>query len=209
MVGTSNSYEGQKIRILRLLLISIRFDIPSFDSSANNSSGDSCTTRFSIRKNLYDITFGTAAPELLSHLFRVQESQMTPMLRCLVIAQLGLSGYQPVVSQCRKLFTQHVLANDRIASGDVRKAVFNVAAATAETPEDIEPLLRLQSKTELVEEKIEVLGALGSVSNSKVMLRVMDYCMGPEVSSANVVYYVRGLSVNFNMNEAIMKYLEV
>ena len=91
--------------------------------------------------------------------FREEQSHMTPMLRSLVIAELGFCNYEPVVSQCRKLFTQHVIGSDRITSGDVRKAVFNVIAANVETPQDIDPLLRLYSQTDMVN-IIPVLGSL-------------------------------------------------
>ena len=54
-----------------------------------------------------------------------------------------------------------------------------------------------------------MLAALGQVTKERVFLHVVEFCMGPEVSAANVLYFSRSLSTNFELNEQIFKYLEV
>jgi len=116
---------------------------------------------------------------------RPDEGHLRAMLRSLVIGRLGRAGDQSVIDEARKRFSAHADGSEPIPA-DLRQAVYSIVLKHGSV-EDYEQTLKLFRATDLQEEKVRILRALGSTSDPALIQRTLDMSLGDEVRSMDTV----------------------
>jgi len=97
-----------------------------------------------------------------------------------------------VIDEARKRFTAHSSGSAAL-SADLRHAVYSTVLKHG-TVDDYEQLLKLYRSSDLQEEKVRILTSLGSVSDSGLIQRTLDFSLGNEVRSQDSVSVIASVT---------------
>lgn len=124
------------------------------------------------------------------------ESHLDAMLRGELLAALAAFGHDETIGEATKRF--HAFLNDRetpLLPPDIRRAAYTAVmqSVTKSNRSNFESLLKIYRETDLSQEKIRILGSLGSCRDPEIILEVLNFLLSSEVRSQDIVY---GLSVS-------------
>jgi tricorn protease interacting factor F2/3 len=110
------------------------------------------------------------------------EDNTTTMLRSLAIRSLGMNGDAKTIEKAGALFREYTEDRKEI-NPNLRSAVYNITAAQGNEA-TFGKLLGLYEKAG-GEQKIRILGSLGSFRDPKLLLRALDFSIGAKVRLQN------------------------
>jgi len=134
------------------------------------------------------------------------EGHLMTMLRSLVIGRIGRAGDQSVINESRKRFEAHC-SGSSVLVADLRHAVYSTVVKHG-TVDDYEKLLKLYKTTDLMEEKIRILRALGAASDTSLIQRTLDFSIGEEVRSQDTVTVIAGVTGSLEGRELAWKFVQ-
>ncbi|KAL7676121.1 hypothetical protein ACOME3_002378 [Neoechinorhynchus agilis] len=115
------------------------------------------------------------------------ESDLTAMLRVMIIKSLGLSGEVEVIKFCTEQFVQATQSGVHKLDPNLRLAIY-VVTASRHGVELFDDFIRLHQNCELSEEKNRLLAAMGQLKGQDAKERVLEYIMSPNVRYQDVIY---------------------
>ncbi|XP_071101495.1 puromycin-sensitive aminopeptidase-like [Haliotis cracherodii] len=118
------------------------------------------------------------------------ESQLTAMLRDLILTKMGRYGDEPTVAEARKRFESHY-KGDNVISPDLRAPVFITVLSQGKS-EDFDKMLELYDKADMQEEKSRIGRALGAVKDEELIKRVHEFAMTDKVRAQDTVFVLAG-----------------
>jgi len=178
--------------------------IEAFSSETNYTVWCDVSSNLSVLAYLYQTTpFSEHYKAYIRQLFspvmssigwdaKQDEGHLTAMLRSLVIGRLGRAGDHAVIEEARKRFVSHCEGKAAL-SADLRHAVYSTVLKHG-TVADYEQMLKLYRASDLQEEKVRILNSLGSVSDSGLIQRTLDFALGSEVRSQDSVSVIASVT---------------
>jgi puromycin-sensitive aminopeptidase len=118
----------------------------------------------------------------------------TPLLRALVHGMAAKARDPVVIAEALKRFAAHVSGEQEI-SVDMRGVVFGIVAG-AGGEKEYEQLLAIYRTSDMQEEKVKALQALGGTKDAALLARSLTFAMSDEVRSQDTIYLVAAVSRN-------------
>eukprot|EP00741_Cyanophora_paradoxa_P021661 tig00000241_g20907.t1 len=112
---------------------------------------------------------------------RPSDSHLTVLLRSIVLSNMGHFGDEEVIAEARKRFAAFLTDRSSLPP-DFRSIVYSVLVMHG-TEADYEGVLRVMRESELHEEKIRCLRALGAAERPELIKRTLDLSLSDEVRS--------------------------
>src|SRR3989338_7088052 len=116
------------------------------------------------------------------------------LLRSVVLRTLGEFGDEEVIKTAKKKFEEY-LRDSKALRPDLRMVVYGVVAENSDEKE-YETFLDLYRATDLHEEKLRYLNALGQFKNKDLLKRALEFGLSDEVRSQDTIYPFGGVSRN-------------
>eukprot|EP01101_Sappina_pedata_P008253 TRINITY_DN452_c0_g2_i3.p1 TRINITY_DN452_c0_g2~~TRINITY_DN452_c0_g2_i3.p1 ORF type:complete len:626 (+),score=222.47 TRINITY_DN452_c0_g2_i3:281-2158(+) len=118
------------------------------------------------------------------------ESHSTSLLRSLLLSKLGSYGEPEVVAEAKKRFQSSA---DSLPA-DLRQAVYGMVVASGE--EGYNALLDKFRKSDMQEEKMRCVRALGRTKSESLLTRTLELSLSPEIRSQDIVSLIGSVSAN-------------
>ncbi|XP_046357527.2 puromycin-sensitive aminopeptidase-like [Haliotis rufescens] len=118
------------------------------------------------------------------------ESQLTAMLRDLILTKMGRYGDESTVMESRKRFESHH-KGDNVIPADLRAPVF-ITVLSQDRRDDFNRMLELYDKADMQEEKIRIARALGAVKEEELIKRVHEFAISDKVRAQDKVFVLAG-----------------
>lgn len=141
------------------------------------------------------ILFGEICIEILSDLFAEPQDSV---LRTVVLTRMVSLGHPLILEEAGMRFRRY-LKGEMELSPDVRSAVYR-AVIKGNPEEGFEQLLGVYRKTDLLEERVRILGALGAVGGGSgaaveaVIEKILEFGRGKEVNKQDIITILVSLS---------------
>ncbi|XP_046659626.1 LOW QUALITY PROTEIN: puromycin-sensitive aminopeptidase-like [Homalodisca vitripennis] len=116
------------------------------------------------------------------------ESHLDTLLRSLVLNRLATYGDQAVIAESHKRFQQHVSGESPLPA-DLRSVVYR-AVLSDDGEKTYDTMIKLYKESDLHEEQSRISHALGSIRDEKLLRKVLDFAMSPDVRSQDTVFVI-------------------
>ncbi|KAJ4808654.1 Aminopeptidase M1 [Rhynchospora pubera] len=126
------------------------------------------------------------------------EGHSDAMLRGELLTVLSELGHTVTINEALKRFNAFVEDRDTpLLPPDTRKAAYIAAMQTTNSSNKsgFESLLRVYRESDLSQEKVRILGALGSSPDPTVVLEVLNFLLTSEVRNQDVVHGLGGINI--------------
>ncbi|KAJ4769821.1 Aminopeptidase M1 [Rhynchospora pubera] len=126
------------------------------------------------------------------------EGHSDAMLRGELLTVLSELGHTVTLNEALKRFNAFVEDRDTpLLPPDTRKAAYIAAMQTTNSSNKsgFESLLRVYRESDLSQEKVRILGALGSSPDPTVVLEVLNFLLTSEVRNQDVVHGLGGINI--------------
>jgi len=117
---------------------------------------------------------------------------LTGILRSLVLVRLVSAGDEKTLSEAKERFEKHV-KQEVILPADLRAAVYRAVLASSDPTSAYDALIKLYRESDLAEEKVRILRALGTVKEAELMDRILEFSLSDEVKAQDMI------SILYNM----------
>jgi puromycin-sensitive aminopeptidase len=125
------------------------------------------------------------------------ESHLTALLRSLVIGRLGLYGHPATIEEARRRFARFQEDQSTLVA-DLRSEVYKICLANAPEGDSsiYDAVLRIFRGTDLQEEKVRCMRALGFASDPALLKKTLEFAVSDEVRSQDTVFVIASVSAN-------------
>uniref|UniRef100_A0A0D9VDT6 Aminopeptidase n=1 Tax=Leersia perrieri TaxID=77586 RepID=A0A0D9VDT6_9ORYZ len=125
------------------------------------------------------------------------EGHLDALLRGTLLTALAELGHEATINEAVRRF--NVFLEDRetpLLPPDVRKAAYVALMQTVNKSNKAgyESLLKIYRETDLSQEKVRILGSLGSCPDPDVVRDALDFMLSPEVRNQDSIFLLRGVS---------------
>ncbi len=126
----------------------------------------------------------------VGHLPRPGESNSDSLLRAALLPMLAVLRDEETARVSRELFQGHVDDLSPVPGG-VRDGVYRAVMATATAGRrTLDQMLMLYRQSELAEERVAILGALGKAQDPDVLAKVLEFALSPEVHAQEALLVI-------------------
>jgi|TARA_B100001750_G_C15517726_1_gene608682 tricorn protease interacting factor F2/3 len=140
--------------------------------------------KFSDELRQYAINFLGTIIDRLGWDTKKNESHTNALLRSFAIVGLGKLGDKQVISEAELRFKKF-LKNPNTLPADLQESVFSLVAWNGDESVH-KKFLRLYKKANSQEEKLRFLAAMCSFKQKKLLLKTLEFTLGPDVRSQNI-----------------------
>jgi puromycin-sensitive aminopeptidase len=133
------------------------------------------------------------------------ETHTVAILRGMVLRAAGELGDADVIAKAKELFQTQIAGQGAIIP-DLRGAAYG-AIAIGGGDEEYEDLLNVYNQTDLQEEKVRCLRAMGQFRNMEVISRALAFGMTKEVRAQDTHYLIASVGVNPSAGDAAWKFM--
>lgn len=133
------------------------------------------------------------------------ESHQTTLLRSLVLRNAAAYGDEEVIEEAKERFDSF-FANGEL-DPDIRQMVYAVVAENGDES-DYKKLLTVYDSTELHEEKVRVIRALGSSRNQDVIKKILDMTFGERIRIQDIPILLGNLGSNSYAQKAVWQFVK-
>eukprot|EP01027_Heterolobosea_sp_BB2_P027304 GEZU01042623.1.p1 GENE.GEZU01042623.1~~GEZU01042623.1.p1 ORF type:complete len:482 (+),score=192.53 GEZU01042623.1:249-1694(+) len=123
------------------------------------------------------------------------ESHLTSMLRALMVRNLVKYNHPETAQAAVERFHRYLEEGPQCVVPDLRGSVY-AAAIKNGGEKEYEEVLKVFRTTDLQEERIRCITALGSTRDKKLIQRTLDFGLSEEVRSQDTMYVMLGVSSN-------------
>ncbi|XP_054285541.1 puromycin-sensitive aminopeptidase-like [Macrosteles quadrilineatus] len=117
-----------------------------------------------------------------------KESHLDTLLRSLVLNRLASYGDQAVIAESKARFARHLSGESPIPP-DLRGVVYR--AVLSEGGEEVyDTMIKLYKEADLHEEKSRISSALGNLKDPKLLSKVLDFSLSPDVRAQDTIYFI-------------------
>ncbi|XP_055351722.1 puromycin-sensitive aminopeptidase-like [Paramacrobiotus metropolitanus] len=134
------------------------------------------------------------------------QGHLESLLRESILDRLVKSRHPETVKQALDLFEKYV-QGDRDIPSEIRRAIF-ISAASNGGKEAYEKLWKLYETTELQEERVKLLVALGWTNDAEMHEKTLDCALTKQVRSQDVFYVMAGCSHSAGGREATWHWIQ-
>jgi len=135
------------------------------------------------------------------------ESDRTQLLRAVMVASAGLLGDQTVIAEAKTRFAKLIAGDASAVSVDLRFPVYRLVVEHGGVTE-YEQVLNIFESSDMHEEKLRALRALGYTCDPELIQRTLDLGLDADkVRTQDVFYVYAGLGANPKSREATWKYV--
>jgi puromycin-sensitive aminopeptidase len=134
------------------------------------------------------------------------ESHLDTLLRGLIIGNLGSYGDKEIVEIAKKKFVEFNKDNSAVAP-DMRSTLYGVIFEHG-TNEDFDAIMNLYKTTTLNEERVRILGQIGSVASEEKLKEVLDWAWSEAVKKQDTFYPFSSVGSNKLGREMVWKFFQ-
>ncbi len=116
----------------------------------------------------------------VGHMPRAGESNANSLLRAALLPMLAVLRDEEMARVAHELFQAHVDDLSPVP-GSLRDGVFRAIMAGATGQHVLQQMLMLYRQSELAEERVSILGALGKAQDPDILAQVLEFALSPEV----------------------------
>ncbi|BFZ15413.1 hypothetical protein BsWGS_18452 [Bradybaena similaris] len=118
------------------------------------------------------------------------EDSLVPMLREVVLTRMGFSGDEATVAEANRRFDVHCNGSAKLPA-DLRSAVYNTVLYNGDKT-SLDKIMKLYDEADMQEEKVRISRAMGSVQDSELIQRVLNFSLSDKVRSQDTVFVIAG-----------------
>lgn len=119
---------------------------------------------------------------------REGEGHLDEMLRTLVISRCGSFGNEDTINEARKRFDAHLQETAKL-DANLRSPVYSTVLKFGSEVE-FNKLIKLHDSVDLHEERVRIERCIGSVSDSALMTKALDFAMSDKVRNNDRVFVI-------------------
>ena len=162
--------------------------------------------KFSDEIKQYAINFLRTIFERLGWDSKKGEPHTNALLRSFAISGLGKLGDQEILSESKKRFDKF-LKNPNSLSADLQETVF-VLVAWQGNESTYKKFLSLYKKAKSQEEKLRFLAAMCNFQQKKLLLKTLEFTLGPDVRSQNIQMPIMRIAANIHGKDFLWSWLK-
>jgi len=136
---------------------------------------------------------------------KIGEEDNTSMLRSVVLTKAGSAGHEGIIAEAKKRFSAYLL-DTKSLSADLRFVVYKLLIENGGV-EEYESILKIYRDSELHEEKLRALRALGFTPHADLIERTLKLALSSEVRSQDVFYVISSTASSVSGRQATWNYL--
>ena len=149
-----------------------------------------------IRDRQYAINFLRTIFERLGWDSKKGEPHTNALLRSFAISGLGKLGDQEILEESKNRFNKF-LKNPNSLSADLQETVF-VLVAWQGNESTYKKFLSLYKKATSQEEKLRFLAAMCNFQQKNLLLKTLEFTLGPDVRSQNIQMPIMRIAANIH-----------
>lgn len=124
----------------------------------------------------------------------LNEEHSKSLLRLTILSTLVSLNDENTISHGKRLFESHISSTNTI-SPDVRSIVYNSVAIDA-NEQIVKSLFKLYRECDFAEERNKISTALGSIGDSVILKKVLDWSIGDEVLNQDSILIIASVASN-------------
>jgi len=123
------------------------------------------------------------------------EEYQQVMLRTLLIGQAGSANDETILTEAKKRFAKFIQGDANALHPNVRSSVYKMVVKAGGEPE-WEAVRKIYLETEVVDQKLGALSALGATRQPALIQRAFEFSLDPAVRPQDIIYILRTLGDN-------------
>ena len=133
------------------------------------------------------------------------ESHQITLLRSLVLENAAYYGNEEVIEEAKKRFNSFVSTGE--LDPDLRQMIYSVVAENGDAT-DYEKLLVIYDSTELSEEKVRVIRALGSSRNQDIIKKILDLTFSKRIRLQDIPILLGSLGSHQDARKTVWQFVK-
>lgn len=134
------------------------------------------------------------------------ETHNDSLLRPMVLSAIGSYGYRLTVERAIGLFLRYI-EDLKPIDPNLRSVVYGLSASWG-TPFVFEKLVKIYKESDLSEEKVRVLGAIGLFEDEELARKALEFALSGEVKNQDIFYVFSSVGMNRKYNKLAWQFVK-